>query len=447
MLSSGLTRYPQMVFLVTSSLSKKLTGKGWAKRVQHLRWVPVMVALLACYADITQGATRQSVFKSKPEVKATARPVQLGDGLAEARLIEIYRLIGSANTRDALRKAEKLVADYPNFQLAQLVYGDVLSALSRPIQDIGDVPPEVAQNGSQNLQALRVESQLRIAAIKKRPPSDAIPSQFVALSRRNKHAIAVDTDKARLYLFENTSTGTRLLADYYISVGKAGVGKSVEGDQRTPLGVYFVTSNLDPKSLKDLYGSGALPVNYPNVLDLRRGKTGGGIWLHGTPSNQFTRAPLATDGCVAVANPDLDRIIRTVEIQTTPVLIGKNLTWVRPSNLSSERKMFADTLQAWAQTKKNGKEGDLLKFYARDFSADGKDLTKFGRNLRKELANLRKRPVQLNDISLIRWSDEAEIMVATFGEIIAGEKTGRTVRQYWQRRSNVWRIIYEGAVG
>lgn len=156
---------------------------------------------------------------------------------------------------------------------------------------------------------------------------------------------------------------------------------------------------------------------------------------------------MATDGCVAVANPDLDRIIRTVEIQTTPVLIGKNLTWVRPSNLSSERKMFADTLQAWAQTKKNGKEGDLLKFYARDFSADGKDLTKFGRNLRKELANLRKRPVQLNDISLIRWSDEAEIMVATFGEIIAGEKTGRTVRQYWQRRSNVWRIIYEGAVG
>ncbi|WP_169906416.1 L,D-transpeptidase family protein [Rhodoferax fermentans] len=133
----------------------------------------------------------------------------------------------------------------------------------------------MAKIGAQNLMNLRAESQLRLAAIKQIPPPDAIPSQFVSLSSRNKHAHRSGHRKARLYLFENTTTGTRLLANYYISVGKAGVGKTVEGDRRTPLGVYFITSNLDPKTLKDLYGSGALPVNYPNVLDQRRGKTGG----------------------------------------------------------------------------------------------------------------------------------------------------------------------------
>ena len=241
-------------------------------------------------------------------------------------------------------------------------------------------------------------------------------------------------------------TGTRLLANYYISVGKAGVGKTVEGDQRTPLGVYFITSNLDPKSLKDLYGSGALPVNYPNVLDLRRGKTGSGIWLHGTPSSQFTRAPQATDGCVAVANPDLVRIIRTVEIRTTPVLIGKNLSWVRPDKLVSQKKQFSEILQTWTNAKRKGRENELLQFYANDFSAQGKDLKSFSLSLRAELNKPGNKPVSLKDISLIRWTDEAETMVATFGEIQVGEKVGRTVRQYWQHRPGGWKIIFEGLV-
>lgn len=405
-----------------------------------------LIVTWGCYVDFSIGATLDAKPKSKIKSTESSRGVSLGDGIAEARLIEIYRMIGSSNIRGALQKSETLVRDYPNFQLAQLVYGDMLAARSRPLQSIGDVPSEIAKNGVQNLQNLRAESQLRLAAIKQVPPSDAIPSQFISLSKSNKHAIAVDTEKARLYLFENTEAGTRLLANYYISVGKAGVGKTVEGDQRTPLGVYFITSNLDPKSLKDLYGSGALPVNYPNVLDIRRGKTGSGIWLHGTPSSQFTRAPQATDGCVAVANPDLERIIRTVEIRTTPVLIAKSLDWVRPDKLEDQRKKFSETLQTWTNAKRKGHENKLLQFYASDFNAEGKDLASFSTNLRTELKQQGGKPMNLKDISLIRWTDDADTMVATFGEVLDGEKVGRTVRQYWQHRPGGWKIIYEGLV-
>jgi hypothetical protein len=38
-------------------------------------------------------------------------------------------------------------------------------------------------------------------------------------------------------------------------------------------------------------------------------------------------------------------------------------------------------------------------------------------------------------------------MVATFGEVRDGEAVGRTIRQYWQRRSSGWKIVYEGVVG
>lgn len=403
----------------------------------------LLVVLMGLYAGSSLGA----VQKPSAQGKANPRAPHQRDGVAEARLIEILRLIGMADTRNALSKAEKLVSDFPNFQLAQLVYGDLLATRSRSIQGIGDVPPEIAESAKQNLLALRSESALRIAAIKQRPPINSIPTQFVALSKRNKHAIAVDTAKARLYLFENNGSEMKLLADYYISVGKQGVGKNVEGDQRTPLGVYFVTSNLDPKSLKDLYGSGALPVNYPNILDLRRGKTGSGIWLHGTPSNQFTRAPQATDGCVAVANPDLERIINTVEIRTTPVVIGQNLNWVLPSNLTNQKQVFADMLQTWASSKRRGRESEFLRFYAPDFGVADMDLNKFSESLKADLKRTDNRPVTIKDISLIRWTDEADTMVATFGEVRDGDAVGRTIRQYWQRRSSGWKIIYEGVVG
>lgn len=402
----------------------------------------VVLLLGVAMAAPSQAQPRHPKTPPPPPTRPTS-----SDGIAEARLIEVYRLVGAAHTREALRKAEALVQAYPHFQLAQLVYGDLLSTRSRPVLQIGDVPAELEKAAPGNLQALRTESQLRLSALQQRPPTDAIPAQFVGLSRRNKHAIAVDTAQARLYLFENTGTKTRLLADYYISVGKAGVGKTVEGDLRTPLGVYFITSNLDPKKLPDLYGSGALPISYPNVLDVRRGKTGSGIWLHGNPSRQFNREPQATEGCVALANPDLDRIIQTVEIRTTPVLIGKNFKWVRPAELQRERQQLEATLQRWAAVKSTGSRTELLKHYASDFQAEGKDLTAFAKGLQAENPKPGTRPIRLNDISLIRWSDDAEILVATFGELAQGARTGRTVRQYWQKRTGTWKIIYEGIVG
>jgi L,D-transpeptidase YnhG len=247
-------------------------------------------------------------------------------------------------------------------------------------------------------------------------------------------------------LFENTPSGLKLVSDYYISVGKAGTSKSMEGDQRTPLGVYFITSNLDPKSLKDFYGSGALPINYPNILDTKRGKTGGGIWLHGTPPDQFSRAPQASDGCVVLTNPDLSHIIRTVEVRTTPVVIATELKWVAPQSLRAETKPFEDALFAWRDSKSAGDLNRTLSFYTNDFNSFGKTLTQWVPGLKAEVAKAQGRNIQLKDISYLRWTDSADTMVVTFGEVTDGTKTGVTKRQYWTRSGNQWKIFFEGAI-
>jgi L,D-transpeptidase YnhG len=258
--------------------------------------------------------------------------------------------------------------------LAQLVYGDLLASQTRPVLMLGDVPDstEKSQRHTFGRAARRIAGQ-RMRALRERPPAGTVPSQFLTLSSRVKHAIAVDASRSRLYLFQNTATGLKLMGDYYISVGKLGIEKVVEGDQRTPLGVYFITSNLDPKSLKDFYGSGALPINYPNPYDARRGKTGSGIWLHGTPPNQFSRAPKATDGCVVLANPDLERIIRTVEVRTTPVVIAQTLQWVAPQTTRADAQRFEDALKAWRTAKSSGDITDHIGFYAADFSSRRQD--------------------------------------------------------------------------
>lgn len=382
---------------------------------------------------------------------ATLAPKKLGNaiqaGLAEAGLIEIYRLIGQGHNREALNRAEQLVQSYPSFQLAQLVYGDLLAARTRPLKVMGDVPGEMLKAGETTLSELRDESQMRLKALKERPPSAAVPSQFLSLSPRIKHAIAVDTSRSRLYLFENGSAGLTLVADYYISVGKSGWEKSVEGDLRTPLGIYFITSNLDPKSLRDFYGSGALPINYPNILDARRGKTGSGIWLHGTPPGQFSRPPLATDGCLVLSNPDLEKIIQTVAIRTTPVVISQKLNWVAPHSARSDGKQFEKALSAWQSAKSSGDVERVLDFYSQDFSSNGKTLKQWAPALRGEMSKMQGGQIELKDLSFMRWTDAADTMVVTFGEVASGARTGPTKRQYWVRQGVHWKIFFEGVIG
>lgn len=409
-------------------------------------------------AALLQAGHGPAIAQSHKQRRTTAEPApaakpptELRDGQAESRLLAVYKLIGEGRPREALAQAESLARDYPNFQLAQLAVGDLLMSRTRPIRRMGDVPePDTTRSiqAASVLEELRNESRQRVDAQRSRPPANTIPAQFLELSPRSRHAIAVDASRSRLYLFENTSKGLQLVADYYASVGKLGTEKSIEGDQRTPLGVYFITSRLDPATLKDFYGAGALPINYPNPLDQSRGKTGGGIWLHGTPPDQFARAPLATDGCLVLANPDLERILRTVEPRSTPVVIARQLQWVAPHSVSAERKSFDAVLNAWRNAKTQGDMTRLLGFYAPDFQTyRKKPLEEWTQVLKAETRALRGRELHLKDKSYLRWTDSADTMVVTFGEVAEGAHTGPVKRQYWARRGQQWQIFFEGVIG
>ncbi len=395
----------------------------------------------------TPQAASKAAPKVKPQPAPAPRALPRQSASAEARLLEIYRLIGSAQADVALGKAESLVRDVPNFQLAQLVYGDLLLARTHALPTMGNAPAALAGRAQERLTQLRVEANRRLTALRERPPEGSLPAQFISLPSTTRHAIAVDASRSRLYLFQNGPDGLRLIADHYASIGKLGPEKSFEGDQRTPLGVYYITSRLDAHQLTDFYGAGALPLNYPNEYDRRLGRTGSGIWLHGVPSDSYARSPESTDGCVALANPELQSILDQVQPRTTPVVIARSLQWVTPTKVEPQRRSLQNMIEGWRVARASGDIGRVMSFYSPQFSSGKQDFTRWRQSVERDVSQLRGKAIELKDLAILGWQDKGDILVVTFGEVAEGQRTGAVKRQYWGKEGGLWKIFYEGVIG
>lgn len=393
------------------------------------------------------GALGAAVSATPPGLMRVSAPLPRQSPPAEARLLEVYRHIGRGEGREALDKAQSLVQDVPHFQLAQLVYGDLLLAQTRKLPAMGQAPADLAAKAPARLDQLRQEAERRLAALRERPPAGTIPAQFIELPSTTRHAIAVDASRSRLYLFENGPRGLQLIADHYASIGKLGSDKSIEGDQRTPLGVYFITSRLEARQLTDFYGVGALTLNYPNEYDRRLGRTGSGIWLHGVPPESYARSPQSTDGCVVLANPELQSIIERVQPRNTPVVIARNLEWVPPALKEPERRSLNNLLEGWRVARASGDINRLMSFYSNQFSTGNKDIGQWRQSIERDIGQARGRDLQLKDVSILGWKDKSDVLVVTFGEVAEGQRSGAVKRQYWGKEGGLWKIFFEGVIG
>lgn len=362
----------------------------------------------------------------------------------ENALNRVIESIREGRSDQALREVDQLIEQHPNFRLAHLIRGDLLMARAKRVTALGIA----GRNPDDRMKELRAEAAARIRAYGEHPTGTAIPASLVQIPHRLKHVIAVDASRSRLYVFENRQAVPRLIAEFYVSVGRQGVDKTKEGDQRTPLGVYHITSRIPGEKLPDLYGWGAFPIDYPNEWDRRAGRTGYGIWLHGVPSDTFARAPLASDGCVALSNPDMARLAQLVEIGSTPVIIADRLNWEPPDAVERERRAFLRQLEAWRLDWESRDTKRYLAHYAGDFRSGGTDLRAW--SVQKISVNRSKTWIKigLSDISLFRSHEKAGLMVVTFDQDYRSSNLSQKTRkrQYWVRESGQWKIAYEGVV-
>jgi murein L,D-transpeptidase YafK len=389
-----------------------------------MRWNVVLTNLLRAALIVT---TLVSATAAAP----TMTPVTLADAGPDAVLTQILADVDAGQLDTALHRTDRLLAQYPNFRLAHLVRGDLLLARSQPLQSFGgDAGP------ADRLADLRHEALARLAGYRLRPKRDSVPSALLQLSPTQKYAVVVDTRNSRLYLYRNDEGTPRLAADYYISQGKAGSDKLRTGDNKTPLGVYFITSWIPGNKLPPYYGVGAFPLSYPNELDKQQGRSGSGIWLHGVPADTFSRAPLASEGCVVLSNEDLIALSPYFQLGVTPVIIGNQVEWISARQRNVDRDALATRLEAWRADWERPEATRLHKYYSERFQRTTDNVN--------AVRNGTAQPMRLSGISMLRSQAQDDVIVISFDQSFGPAGTPVRKRQYWVREDGQWKIIFEG---
>ena len=361
----------------------------------------------------------------------------------ENALVGIFKSIENAKFDDALVKTEALITARPNYRLAHLIKGDLLTARARPVRAMGaapNAPPDRVKD-------LREEAIARLKAYRERPPKDQIPRYLLQLRPDQKHAVVVDTRKSRLYVYENVNGQPRFVADYYMSHGKSGIDKLKEGDQKTPIGVYPITASRPKEKLADRYGDGAFPINYPNDWDRRLGRSGSGIWLHGTGSETFSRAPRSSDGCVTLTNADLNVLRPLIQVGLTPVIISDEIEWLSLDHWNTERESLKQAIEHWRSDWESLNTENYLTHYARNFEGDGMSLRQWSERKRQVNAGKSWVKLSLANVSMFRNPGKDDLVVVTFDQDYKSSNLSGAMkkRMYWTKEAGRWKIVDEGA--
>lgn len=273
-------------------------------------------------------------------------------------------LSGDWNT--VIEKAEEMVDTFPDYALGQLILAEAhtINAHTEPLL-------ESAANYSTVLVELLLEARTRAHQLapphrKLKSESNQLPAGIIQAGKHTDHVVLVDLELSSLYLFDTTAPVPRLIKQHYISSGQAGFGKQVEGDLKTPLGIYRIQDFRPDASLPALYGSGALTLNYPNALDRALGRSGSGIWLHGNPRNNRSRSPRSSEGCVTMANDHLLDLHNQINISRTRVVLADSVRWQNPSQIAIQRDRYQELFNRYRSAWLSNNIVDLMSMYTPD---------------------------------------------------------------------------------
>lgn len=363
--------------------------------------------------------------------------------LAENLLAKSLLEITQGKNQQALNTVDELIKTIPNFKLAYLVRGDLLMAQAQQLQSFGGAD----SNQTEAVKDLQDEARVRIEHYLSKQNNDSLPNLLLAPNEQQGHVIVVDTDKSRLYLYKNMGNGLSYVKDYYVTIGKNGVDKKTEGDKRTPLGVYFAKQKLN-QPLADMYGDGAYPLNYPNEWDQRHNRSGSGIWLHGTPSDTYSRPPRSSDGCVVVSNHDLKSLAPILQTGKTPVIIANNLSWAVNDSSEVEKQSLQAAMDAWLNDWRLQDTEQYLSHYSTAFNNNGINYQQWAAHKVRVQASKPEVNIALSNISMFAYPDnDKKLVVVDFTQDFKSAHLSNKMqkRQYWIQEDGHWKILSEGA--
>jgi murein L,D-transpeptidase YafK len=397
--------------------------------------------ILALLFNSSQALTEEMLVANN-----NLNPIELRYETPEKMLVKSLVEISEGKVDVALKTIDALIKQTPNFKLAYLIQGDLLLAHAKQINGIGD---ETKGEKKEEVENLKNEAKVRIERYLNNLNLQNEPKIFAQLNDKDKYLFYVDAGSSRLYLYENIDGKLSYKDDFYVSIGKNGFGKQYEGDKKTPVVVYFTGKKIR-ESLSDFYGEAAYPLSYPNEIDIKNKRNGSGIWLHGTPKTTYNRAPLASDGCIVLSNPDLMKLSSVLDNNKIPIIISfQSLKDLESSNKNlAERKLsLINAIERWREKWEDQDTESYLKFYSKNFFSQKDNYDSWAERKRIIQAQKQKVFVGLSEISFFDYPNtENEMVLVDFIQDYKSPTINNKMnkRQYWINENNEWRIMYEG---
>ena len=369
---------------------------------------------------------------------STEIPVQSEE--AETALLKVLDHMRNGDSESALNAAESLSKNYPNFKLGKIIYADLLSSYLSKKPKLGSISKDKELNDLKN----EAKARINFSSIYKK--KDLLPKSIIQLADNIPYAFLVELSKSRLYLIKNNNGIPEVISDYYVSIGKAGFNKKVSGDNKTPIGIYRITSHLIDEDLPELYGDGAYPINYPNTWDKKNKKTGYGIWIHGVPRDVYSRPPLTSEGCVVTSNHTLRKLKKYTVLGKTPVILVKNIKWVKRNEWHQNRNKANKVIQNWRETWESLDPHTFISQHSIKFQSKKHNFEDRVAHILRIIKNKTYINIKIENLNLFYYPENKDLIYSYFLQRYESNnfKTTSKKELFWKKENDGnWRILYE----
>ena len=178
-------------------------------------------------------------------------------------------------------------------------------------------------------------------------------------------------------------------------------------------------------------------------------RTGYGIWLHGTPSDQYSRVPYASDGCFVVSNRDFEDLAKYIDGDVgTPVLLSANVEWVANESVETLKTHFMDSFREWEEAWESLDVERYQQLYnSRKFGFSSIAFEKWLTGKKRVIQTAKYIRVDTAISGLFVYPGEQDTILVKYAQKFESDtfKDNSQKQMYWQRNDvGEWRIIYEG---
>jgi len=232
-----------------------------------------------------------------------------------------------------------------------------------------------------------------------------LPNALLYYDNPGASVLLIDKSECTLSVYQYQQEWKKI-DQFNCTSGKKKGDKLIEGDEKTPEGIYWFSHAWTGKELLDqygdsanIYGIGAFELNYPNYVDLMFDKKSGyGIWLHGTDKLQ----PTETRGCVSTSNSDLLKISQYIKVGKTPIIIKNQVQWINEEQHKKEREQILQFVKEWEAAWESEDLLPYLSKYSKRFKTPKFRYQGWAWFKKEVNKNNQNRKVTLKDISIFK---------------------------------------------